>query len=279
MYLEPFTLCRREAILKNILVIMREIWDTRNLSGEVVDDSGRPRLDRLDTMTEPEDLNALEMALKVRDAHRTAVTAISLGDPIRVDVLREALYRGADGAVRIRAAGELDALARARLLTAAARQRGTFDLILTGLSVPEGENSQVGSHCASLLGIPQVTYVEEIEAVEEAGLVVRRAIEGGTESVRVKFPCLLTVGVALLKEDPRTPRPARARLKLQHAKSTIPAILAPELGVPPEELRPVVKPAGHQHVPLRHIERRRIQGEDERALGEMVEELRRDRVL
>jgi electron transfer flavoprotein beta subunit len=258
---------------------MREIWDTRSLQSDVLDDSGRPRPDRLETMMEPEDLNALEMALKLRDVHKTAVTAISLGNPIKVDVLREALYRGADAAVRLRVDGELDALARARLLAAAVKQRGGFDLILTGLSLPEGENSQVGSHCASLLGIPQVTYVEEIEAVDKVGLVVRRAIEGGTESVRVKLPCLLTVGVALLKDDPRTPRPARAKLKLQHAKSAIPAIGAPELGISPEELRPVVEKRGLDPLPPRQIQTTRLDGGDEDGLKQMIEQLKQDRVL
>jgi electron transfer flavoprotein beta subunit len=219
------------------------------------------------------------MALKVRDAHRTAVTVISLGEPIRVDVLREALYRGADAVVRIRADGDLDALGRARLLAEAVKQRGAFDLILAGVSVPEGDNSQVGSHCSSLLGIPQVTYVEEIEAVEEAALVVRRAIEGGTQSVRVKLPCLLTVGVALLKDDPRTPRPARARLKLQHSKSAIPAIAGSELGISLEDLRPRVEKRGFEAIPVRHIQTVRIEAGDEAGLKEMIEQLKRDRVL
>ncbi|MBW2145942.1 MAG: hypothetical protein JRG73_09760 [Deltaproteobacteria bacterium] len=266
---------------KNILVVMREIWDTRNLAGEVLNESGAPRFNTFDTMVEPEDLNALEMALKLRDAHNAPVTVVSLGDSIRVDVLRESLYRGADAAFRLQSAREktLDALARASLLSGAVERKGPFDLILIGVDVPEGENSQVGSHLASLLGIPQVTYVEDIESAEDNVLVARRAIEGGTQSVRVQMPALLTVGVALTQDDPRTPRSARARLKLQHKKTAIPVLTASELEVSPPDLEPVVELRGHEAVPLHEIHTVHIDGDDEGSLRDMFDQLQKERVI
>ena len=266
---------------KNILVIMREIWDTRDLAGEILDSSGNPRMDRLDTMIEPEDLNALEMALKLRDTNNTPVTVLSIGDPIRVDVLRESLYRGADAVIRLKYGGQsaMDAFGRATLLAEAIKKKGPFDLILIGLNVPEGENSQVGSHCAAILGIPQVTYVDDIETIEENALVARRSIEGGTQSVRVQLPGLLTVGVALIQEDPRTPRSARARLKLQHKKSAIPVIDASQLELTQSDLHPRVENRGWEAVPSREIRTLRIDGDDEGAMKEMIEQLRKDQAL
>ncbi len=266
---------------KNILVIMREIWDTRNLAGEVLNELGNPKFDNFDTMIEPEDLNALEMTLKLRDAHNASVTVVSIGAPISVDVLRESLYRGADAAIRLQSEREgiLDALARAHLLAGAVEKKGSFDLILIGLDVPEGENSQVGSHLAALLRIPQVTYVEDIESTEDNSIVARRAIEGGTQSVRVQLPALLTVGVALTQEDPRTPRTARARLKLQYKKTAISVLTASELEVSPVDLEPKVEQKGYETVPLHEIRIVRIDGDDKGALQDMIDQLQKERVI
>lgn len=215
----------------NSIVIVREVWDTRDLATQPLDESGQIRASALQTRFEPEDLNALEMALRLKDAQGGKVTVLSFGETGPVDVLREALYRGADEAHRIDVKrADVDTQGAARLLAAAIAKLGA-DLVLLGVTVPEGETSLLGSHVAALLGWEQVSYVDSLEKVEGGKALARRAIEMGYETIEVPCPAVLTAGVALLEDDPRAPRPAKAMLKIKHKKTEIPAHTPASLGV------------------------------------------------
>ena len=221
------------------VVVAREVWDTRDLLAGVVGEGGLNE-SALSRRFEPEDLNSLEQALQLKDAHGGKVTVLSVGPPREVDVLRECLYRGVDEVIRILPPEGLapDTAAQAELLAAALRRIGEYDLVLAGVSQPEGENSLLGAHLASLLELDQVTYVDAIEEIGDpaAGALCKREVEMGSEYVRVPLPAVLVMGVYLLKDDPRTPRSAKAMLKLKMKKARgagnrRPGRFAPDRGV------------------------------------------------
>jgi electron transfer flavoprotein beta subunit len=246
------------------------VWDTRDLTGRVLDDGGQVKAGALATRFEPEDLNALEMALRIKDEQGGTVTAISLGQPGDVDVLRECLYRGVDGVVRVDAdPRSLDTQGQAGLLAEAIRKQEGYDLVLTGVTVTEGENSLIGSHVAALLGIEQISYVDSLVTIGDGRVVGKRAIEMGYEDVEVPLPALMTVGVALVEDDPRTPRSAKAMLKLKAKKVEIPLLTAADLGA----TAATTTIAGHEAVPEVVIESKEVDPEDEAALQTMLDEV------
>ena len=256
----------------NCIVIVREVWDTRDLATQVVDEKGEVRASALQTRFEPEDLNALEIALRLKDAQGGKVTVLSFGETGPVDVLREALYRGADEAHRVEVKrAEVDTQGAAKLLAAAVRKLGGADLILLGVTVPEGENSLLGSHVAALLDLEQVSYVDGVEKVEGGKVTAKRAIEMGYETIEVPCPALLTAGVALLEDDPRAPRPAKAMLKLKHKKTEIPVHTPAALGFPDVAGLRTTTVVKREAVAERVIQSVDVDPENESALKAMLE--------
>lgn len=253
----------------NMIVIVREVWDTRDLAGAVLDDSGALKEGLLATRMEPEDLNALEAALRLKDEQGGRVIAVALGQPGGVDVLRECLYRGTDEVLRIDADPRtLDTQAQAALLAKAVEKVGDARLILTGVTVCEGENSLLGSHLAALLGIEQASYVDAVQELNDDQVVAKRAIEMGYEDVALPLPAVLTMGVALVEDDPRSPRSAKAMLKLKAKKVEIPVLSPAELGV---ETASLTVALGREAVPERIIESKEVDAEDEGALKAMLD--------
>lgn len=256
----------------NCVVIVREVRDTRDLVGPVLDESGQVKEGSLDTRFETQDMNALEAALRIKDEHGGKVTAVSVGTPGNVDVLKECLYRGADATLRIDAdAAALGTQATAQLVASALKQVEPYDLVLTGMTIVEGENSLLGVHVAGLLGMEQISYVDGIEAVAEGKVTAKRAIEMGDEYVEVNTPAVLAVGVALIEDDPRTPRSAKAMLKLKMKKAEIPTVSPADLGL--ADIAPTVTVTGFEAVPERQIDSREVDGEDEAALKGMLDEI------
>lgn len=261
----------------NCIVLIREIWDTRDLVGDLVTAEGGINNSRLTTRLEPEDMNALEVALQIKDQHGGTVTAISLGAAKEVDPLREALYRGVDQVYRLvdTQLENGDASAKATAVAAAVRKLGGADLFLAGLDIVEGENSHIGVQAAELLGLPRANYVDRLDSIEGGTATCIRAIEGGYETVSLPLPAALIVGVALLKDDPRAPRSAKARLKLQMKKTPIEEWNAAALTLEPAALDSRTRVVGHEAVVPRAIESRRIEAADEASLRQMVQELKR----
>lgn len=256
----------------DMVVIVREVWDTRDLVGQVVDAEGALQVGGLSTRMETEDLNALETALRLKDAAGGTVTALAIGGPREVDVLKECLYRGADGAVRIDADREaLDARAAAALLAAAITRQSKVDLVLGGVTVPEGENALALSLAAGMLDMELTTYVDEIVSIGDGAVVARRAIEMGTEDVALPLPAVVAMGVALVEDDPRTPRSAKAMLKLKHKKTEIPVLTPEDVGV--DVTQRAVDLAGRAAIPERVIESREVDPEDEAALRAMLDDV------
>lgn len=261
---------------KTCVVVARDVWDTRDLAGSVLDEGGALKEGGLVRRFEPEDLNALEAALRLKDGGGWRVVALGLGEPVAVDALRECLYRGADAAVRV-AAGPafLDTPARAKLLAAAVRKIEGARLVLTGTTpMIEGETSLLSAHLAAGLGWESLSYVDGIESCDESGLTGRRAVEMGVETLCVPLPCVAAMGVALLEDDPRAPRSAKAMLKLKHKKTDIPVWSPDDLGLErvPES---AVEGVRFEPAPERVVETRSVDAEDDGALAEMLAEARR----
>jgi electron transfer flavoprotein beta subunit len=238
--------------------------------GQVLGPDGRLNDKALTTRFEPEDLNSLEQALQLKDRQGGTVTVLTLGPTRNVDVLRESLFRGVDTAIRLVApAGvALDTAAQAELYAAAIRKLGAYQLVLVGVTVPEGENSLLGAEVAARLGHGETSYVDGLVAVDATGVVAKRAIEMGCEHVRLSFPAVLCVGVSLVKDDPRTPRSAKAMLKLKLKKAEIPEWTAASLGLNTRAAQ--VALSGYAAVPQRQIETKTVDPENAAALKAML---------
>jgi len=204
----------------NSIVLVKQVPDTRNITGEVMSKDGTMNRSSLPAIFNPEDLNALEMALQVRDAYGGKVTVISMGPLQAAAVLREALFRGADQVILLtdRKFAGADTQATSYALKHAVEKAGNFDLIFCGRQAIDGDTAQVGPQVAEKLGIPQITYAEEILGIEDNEIVVQRALDSGTEIVKCALPCLLTVvGTA------NRPRPSSARRRIEFKLAAIPA--------------------------------------------------------
>ena len=154
----------------------------------------------------PEDLNALEQALRLKDAHPgSTVTMLTMGPGRAAEIIREGLYRGADGGYLLtdRAFAGADTLATSYALATAIRKIGEYDIIIGGRQAIDGDTAQVGPQVAEKLGLPQVTYVEEIEEVKDGRIRVKRHIDGGVETVEGPLPIVLTVNGSAAPCRPR----------------------------------------------------------------------------
>jgi electron transfer flavoprotein beta subunit len=207
-----------------LVVLVKQVPDTANVTGEAMKEDGTINRAALSAVFNPEDLNALEAALALKDEHGGRVTVITMGPPAAATVLRESLYRGADEVILLtdRAFAGADTLATSYALAQAVEKAGDFDLVLCGRQAIDGDTAQVGPQTAEKLGVPQITGVSRIDEVvvaddggddaDEAAshgagrrgrVVATRAIEGGSETLSSPLPALLTVtGEA---NDPRPP--------------------------------------------------------------------------
>ncbi|MDD3586701.1 MAG: electron transfer flavoprotein subunit beta/FixA family protein [Thermoguttaceae bacterium] len=204
------------------IVLVKQVPDTSNITGEAMKEDGTINRAALPAIFNPEDLHALEAALEVKERFGGTVTVLTMGLPKAADILRDCLYRGADRAILItdRRAAASDTLATSYILAKGVETIGHYDFVFCGRQAIDGDTAQVGPQCAEKLGIPQVTYLEEIQAVEGEFAVLKRNIGNGWEVVRVKLPVLVTV-----IETANTPRPWAARKMMKHKHSRVPAEL------------------------------------------------------
>lgn len=204
----------------NTVVMVKQVPDTSNISGEVMRPDGTVNRGKLPTIFNPDDRVALELALRVRDRFGGKVTALTMGPPKAAELLRDCLYMGADDACLItdRKFGGADTLATSYILSEAIKKLGRFDLIFAGRQAIDGDTAQVGPQTAEKLGIPQITNAQEIIDLEEDKIVVKRSIDGGYEILESTMPLLITV---LL--EAATPRPFKATrlMALKNARTRI----------------------------------------------------------
>jgi electron transfer flavoprotein beta subunit len=178
----------------NCVVLVKQVPDTQRITGQAMNEDGTVNRAALPAIFNPEDLNALELAMQIKDQYGGKVTVITMGLPAASEVLRQSLYRGADEAILItdpRCAAS-DTLATSYILSCAVR-RLPFDLVLCGRQAIDGDTAQVGPQTAEKLGIPQVSYVESLLGIEGKTITLRRNLGNGFQEVRGKLPILLTV--------------------------------------------------------------------------------------
>ena len=191
-----------------IVVLAKQVPDTRNVGKDAMKADGTINRAALPAIFNPEDLNALEQALRLKDAHPgSTVTMLTMGPGRAAEIIREGLYRGADGGYLLtdRAFAGADTLATSYALATAIRKIGSPDIIIGGRQAIDGDTAQVGPQVAEKLGLPQVTYAEEILNVDENNrkITVKRHIDGGVETVEAPFPLVITVNGSAAPCRPR----------------------------------------------------------------------------
>lgn len=202
----------------NIVVLAKQVPDTRNVGPDAMTPEGKVNRSALPAIFNPEDLNALEQALRLKDANPgTTVNVITMGPGRAAEVIREAMYRGADGGYLLtdRAFAGADTLATSYALSTAIKHVcPDVDLIIGGRQAIDGDTAQVGPQVAEKLGMNQITYTEEVISLENRVITVRRHIDGGVETVQSPLPVVLTVNGSAA---PCRPRNVRRVMKYKRA--------------------------------------------------------------
>ena len=206
-----------------IVVLAKQVPDTRNVGKDAMTAEGTVNRAALPAIFNPEDLNALELALRLKEeCVGSTVYILTMGPQRAADIIRDAMFRGADGGYLLsdRKFAGSDTLATSYALSCALRQIGA-DVIIAGRQAIDGDTAQVGPQVAEKMGLPQVTYAEEIVQVKESSLVVRRRLDRGVETVECPIPAVLTVN----SSAPEI-RPQNARLVMKYKWAMIPSEVA-----------------------------------------------------
>lgn len=180
----------------NIIVLAKQVPDTRNVGKDAMKADGTVNRAVLPAIFNPEDLNALEQALRLKDQFPgTTVKILTMGPGRAAEIIREGLFRGADGGILLtdRAFAGSDTLATSYALGQSLKKMGKIDLIIAGRQAIDGDTAQVGPQVAEKLGLNQVTYVEEVKELKNDTIVLKRRLDRGVETVKCKLPLVITV--------------------------------------------------------------------------------------
>lgn len=196
-----------------MIVTIKQVPDTQKISSDAMKPDGTINRNALPAIINPEDLNALEEALKIKETLGGMIIVVTMGPPKAAEVLRECLFRGVDDVVMLsdqKFAGA-DTQATSYALGCAIEKIGNYDLVLCGRQAIDGDTAQVGPQLAQKLGLNQLTYVQEIIEINEKSITVNRLIENGHEIARSKLPLLLTITA-----QANIPRPQNAKLVMAY---------------------------------------------------------------
>lgn len=281
----------------NIIVLAKQVPDTRNVGKDAMKEDGTINRAALPAIFNPEDLNALEQALQIKETHPdTTITILTMGPPRAAEIIREAVYRGADTGIVLtdRAFAGADTLATSYALSAAIRKIGSYDLIIAGRQAIDGDTAQVAPQVAEKLNLPQITYAEKIEKVENGKATVTRRLESGVETLECPLPLVITVNGSAADCRPRN---ARRIQKYKYAVTpSEQAQLAPEMAAlvearpylqlkewsaefvdaDPEQIGLKGSPTkvkGIVNVVFQAKESKRLEGNDQAALEDLIKEL------
>lgn len=203
----------------NIIVLAKQVPDTRNVGKDAMKEDGTINRAALPAIFNPEDLNALEQALRLKDANPgSTITMLTMGLPRAAEVVREGIFRGADNGIVLtdRLLGGADTLATSYSLAQAVKKIGNYDIVLCGRQAIDGDTAQVGPQIAEKLGIPQITYAEEILDLKDDKVTVKRRLESGVETVKAPLPCVVTVNGSAAECRPRN---AKRVMQFKYAAS------------------------------------------------------------
>lgn len=199
-----------------IVVLAKQVPDTRNVGKDAMTPEGTVNRAALPAIFNPEDLNALEQALRIKDKFPdSTVTILSMGPHRAAEIIRDAMFRGADGGVLLtdRKFAGADTLATSYALSCAVKKIAP-DMIIAGRQAIDGDTAQVGAQVAEKLGWPQVTYAEEILGLEGGKITVKRRLENGIEVVESPLPLVVTVNGSAAECRPQN---ARRIMKYKYA--------------------------------------------------------------
>lgn len=280
-----------------IIVLAKQVPDTRNVGKDAMKEDGTINRAALPAIFNPEDLNALEQALQIKEQNPdSSITILTMGPPRAAEIIREAMFRGADTGIVLtdRAFAGADTLATSYALASAIRKIGEFDLILAGRQAIDGDTAQVAPQVAEKLGLPQITYAERVEKIGDGKIVVTRRIESGVETVEAPLPVVVTVNGSA---DECRPRNARRVQKFKYAvtpseKASLSAELsdlvdnrpylmlkewsADYVEADPEQIGLKGSPTkvkGIVNVVFQAKESKRMDGKDQTAIEDLVKEL------
>lgn len=204
----------------NIVVLAKQVPDTRNVGKDAMTAEGTVNRAALPAIFNPEDLNALEQALRIKEQHEgSTVGILTMGPPRAGEIIREGLYRGADTGWLLtdRLFAGADTLATSYALATAIEKIGKVDIIIGGRQAIDGDTAQVGPQVAQKLGLNQVTYAEDIVKIENGKATIRRVIDGGVELVEAPLPVVITVNGSAAPCRPRN-----AKLVMKYKRATCP---------------------------------------------------------
>lgn len=281
----------------NIVVLAKQVPDTRNVGKDAMKEDGTINRAALPAIFNPEDLNALEQALKLKDLNPgSKVTLLTMGPPRASEIVREGLYRGADNGIVLtdRAFAGADTLATSYALSAALKHINNYDLVIGGRQAIDGDTAQVGPQIAEKLGVPQVTYAEEIVEVKDGKATIKRRLEGGIETVEAPLPLVVTVTGSAESCRPRNAKnvqkykyasspseKAKASEQIQELVDSreylnIAEWSAAEVNADPEQIGLAGSPTkvkGIVNVVFQAKESKTIEGNDDAALEDLIKEL------
>ncbi len=207
-----------------IVVLAKQVPDTRNVGKDAMTAEGTVNRAALPAIFNPEDLNALEQALRIKEQNPgTTVGLLTMGPPRAGEIIREGLYRGADTGWLLtdRLFAGADTLATSYALATAIKKIGDVDLVIGGRQAIDGDTAQVGPQVAQKLGLNQVTYAEEILGIKNGKATIRRMIDGGVEVVEAPLPLVVTVNGSAAEC-----RPANAKLVMKYKYAACPLEVA-----------------------------------------------------
>ena len=207
----------------NIIVLAKQVPDTRNVGKDAMKADGTINRAALPAIFNPEDLNALEQALRLKEQHPgSTIGMLTMGPPRAGEIIRQGLYRGADTGWLLtdRLFAGADTLATSYALATAIKKISAekpVDIVIGGRQAIDGDTAQVGPQVAQKLGLNQVTYAEEILKVENGVATIRRMIDGGVETVEAPLPVVITVNGSAAPC-----RPCNAKLVMKYKYATRP---------------------------------------------------------
>ena len=199
-----------------IVVLAKQVPDTRNVGKDAMTPEGTVNRAALPAIFNPEDLNALEAALFIKDKVAGSTVHVLTMGPLRAaDIIRDAMFRGADGGYLLtdRKFAGSDTLATSYALSCALKKINP-DIIVAGRQAIDGDTAQVGPQVAEKLGLPQVTYVEEILDITDSKIVAKRRLEHGVETVEAPLPSVITVNASAAECRPQN---AKRVMKYKYA--------------------------------------------------------------
>lgn len=203
-----------------IVVLAKQVPDTRNVGKDAMKADGTINRAALPAIFNPEDLNALEQALRIKEQNPgSTVGILTMGPPRAGEIIRQGLYRGTDTGWLLtdKLFAGADTLATSYALATAIKKIGNVDIIIGGRQAIDGDTAQVGPQVAQKLGINQVTYAEEVLKIENNVATIRRHIDGGIEIVEAPLPVVITVNGSAAPC-----RPCNAKLVMKYKRATCP---------------------------------------------------------